>query len=83
MREYSPIRLIKQLKQVILKMLSIYNVKDIQKIVENQRYDLETLKEKPHVAAMRAVFELNSVVCDFEKQVLCGILEEKKKLILN
>ena len=58
-------------------------IKEIQTFLNNKRYDLETLREKPHIHLLRAVFELKEMLDVCCKKAQLEILLKKKEEIVE
>ena len=67
-QEYSSVRLIKQLLQVVEKILNIRDHKNLSKAIKGKRYDIASLRGRPHIQAMRGIFELQEMMHFLQKK---------------
>ena len=67
--DYCGVRIFKDLKNTLTKMLGVYCVERISEMVLGNRFSLEIMQSYSHVQLLRAIFELQEIVNCFEKTV--------------
>ena len=60
-------------------MLLIYEIPEVIDILNSKRYNLEYLMKKSHIQLLRALFELQEVMMNYEKMVQVRLLKENRK----
>ena len=65
--DYCGVRIFKDLKNTLTKMLDVFNIERISEMVSGNRFSLEIMQSSSHVQLLRAIFELQEIVNFFEK----------------